>query len=349
MKTMKTMKTMNYFKTMLDGTRRIFGFEDKVKDVEVPPVGMVVSEEVVRKPLTLQNIREEMVATFEFELQENSFDNCVLFPMVATVVLNSKDFAKRREYFYELGANAVDQFYKVIRQAAVEGKQYKHMATYWTIEFVECISGDSVDFGGSSINAEEGKCVIFFSVFDKLGDIKEDAEMQIAYSVKFSGHDDFREININREMLRSINIISDTRFQYPWDESKVRTGRCIQLDAPVSKPQRGPVASLEYMEDFEKRTFLIRESQCRISGLSETSRDNNVCRLASQAVKAGHVTIQFFEDENRFKVSTTGDTMLNNHPMEISTGTDCVWMDLPDKSELVLARNIIIRFNKLIG
>ena len=336
----------NYWMKLMEKTRHLMGFEEAGKNVAVPTADAQGNRQKPA-PFNLQSIRDEMVSNFEFQMQDNSLDDTVLFPMVCSVVLNSKDFNKRREYFHELGANAVKQFYRVIREAAEAGRCCKNMATYWTVEFVECLEGESVEHGTESIFVPEGKAITLFGVYDRLGDIKEDGALQITYSVKYSGNDDFRELNINRDMLENVNIVSDTRFHYPWNAQAAAGGKPASQHQAVTAPKR-PLAVFEYMQDFEDRTFTMYGTQCRVSGLDETGRGDDICRLASKSVKAGHLTVQYLPHEQKFKLMATGETMLNDKPMELSTGTDVVWVDLPDQSEIVLGRSVILRFRKLV-
>ena len=340
---------MRNWKGIFGNTRNLLGFgEDtpKAKAV-VEPKEATEKKDKKDKVLNLQSIRDEMVDNFKFQLEDNSFDNCILFPMVATVILNEKDFEKRREYFYELGANAVEQFYAVIREKMDGHKVFKNMATYWKVEFVKCVNGESVEYGSENVYVKEGRAMTFFSVFDNLGNIKDDADLQISYSVKFSDCDDYREMNINRNVLQNIQIISDTQFKYPWDETKITSALDFRQGTEVQKPKEA-VASFAYMENFQNRTFLMYGNQCRISGISEKGNGDHICRLASAAVKAGHVAVQYFGDEQKFKISTTGETLVNGEAMPISTGTDMVWQDLPDKAEIILARCVILHFNQLV-
>ena len=340
---------MKNWKGFFGNTRKWLGFGDEQqaeKYVNEPNIDMGKKEKKT-KALNLQSIRQEMVENFKFQLLDNSFENCLLFPMVATVILHEKDFERRREYFYELGNNAVDQFYAVIREQMKDGKEFKNMATYWKVEFVKCINGESVEYETENVYVKEGQVMTFFSVYDNLGDIKDGTDANISYSVKFSDCDDYREMNINRDMIKNFEIISDTQFKYPWDEDKITDGLENKVHTKSQKTSKA-VASFEYMENFESRTFLMNGNQCRISGISEKGSGDNICRLASPSVKAGHVNVQYFPDEQKFKISTTGDTMLNDKQMPLSTGTDVVWLDLPDKSEIILARCVIVHFNKLV-
>ena len=339
---------MNNLKGFFGKTRSWLGFDDEVTAAvaAVQPQADAVKKKQ-QKPLNLQGIRQEMVDNFRFQLEDNSFDDCILFPMVATVILNEKDFDKRREYFYELGRNAVDQFYGVIREHMQDGTEFKNMATYWKVEFVKCIGGESVEYGTENVQVKEGQAMTFFSVFDNLGNIKDDAELNISYSVKFSDCDDYREMNINRDVIRNFQIVSDTQFKYPWDESKLDDADASVRLAKGPKGRKA-VASFAYMENFENRTFLMTDERCRISGISEKDSSDHVCRLSSPSVKAGHVTVQYFVGEGQFKISATGETLLNGQPMALSTGTDAVWVDLPDKAEIILAHTVIMHFNKLI-
>ena len=340
---------MKNWRGIFGNTRNWLGFGDDAPKAMavVEPDEAMVKKDKKDKVLNLQSIRNEMVDNFKFQLEDNSFDNCILFPMVATVILNEKDFEKRREYFYELGANAVEQFYAIIREKVDGQKEFKNMATYWKVEFVKCINGESVEYGTENVYVKEGRAMTFFSVFDNLGNIKDDADMQISYSVKFSDCDDYREMNINRNVLQNIQIISETQFKYPWDETKITEGLHEGRNTGNRKAAEA-VASFAYMENFENRTYLMHGNQCRISGISEKGNGDHICRLASAAVKAGHVTVQYFPDEQKFKISTTGETLLNEVPMPISTGTDMIWQDLPDKAEIILARCVILHFNKLV-
>lgn len=339
---------MKNWKKWIGNIGNCMGFNEE--SAQVPTDKAEVSQGQQKQvPFNLQSIRDEMVSNFRNQLEDNSFDDTVLFPMVCTVILNTKDFHKRREYFYELGANAVNQFYQVIRSAAEGGgKHCKHMATYWTIEFVECLDGESVEYGQDTIKVDAGKTITLFSVFDKLGDIKDGNDAGISYSVKYSGCDDFRNLNINQEMLANINIISDTRFHYPWSE-RMATGSTAAKQQSGQKVRKQPLASFTYMEDFESRTYMMYDAQCRISGLDETGREDHICRLATSGVKAGHLNIQYLPYERKFKVMATGETMLNGMPLALSNGTDVVWVDLPDQSEIVLGRSVILKFNKLVG
>ena len=88
---------MKNLKGFFSNTRNLLGFGEeapKAKAVLQPRNAMEKEE---KKVLNLQSIREEIVGNFKFQLEDNSFDNCILFPMVATVILNEKDFEKRRE------------------------------------------------------------------------------------------------------------------------------------------------------------------------------------------------------------------------------------------------------------
>lgn len=318
------------------------GFGDHASESLPPAVkdtAQAVAAEEPRK-LNLQLIRDEMVANFTKQLEDSSFDNCVVFPMTLVVILNHRDFERRREYFFELGSNAVGKFYEVIRQAAGGGRRYKNLATYWTVDFIESLD-DGVEMDDETIVVPEGQVVTFFSVFDKLKDVKDGRE-NISYSVKFSSSDTYHNININRDMLRNINIVTGSHFNYPWDSRLA--GR--QATGGDNSRLPRPVARFTYMQDFGQKTFLMQHSKCSISR-AEAGADDSVCCLSTTGIADQHVSVRYFEAEDRFKISCKAETLVNGQPLRLSTGTDMVWDDLPDRAEIILARKVIVNFEKL--
>lgn len=320
----------------------LLGFGDQACDslpAAVKDTAQAVAAEEPRQ-LNLQLIRDEMVANFTKQLEDNSFDNCVVFPMTLVVILNHRDFERRREYFFELGSNAVGKFYEVIRRVSGGGRRYKNLATYWTVDFIESLD-DGVEMDDETIVVPEGQVVTFFSVFDKLKDVKDGRE-NISYSVKFSSSDTYHNININRDMLRNINIVTGSHFNYPWDSRLVGRGAGGVDDARLPRP----VARFTYMQDFEEKTFLMQHSLCCISRVDGMA-DDSVCCLSTAGIARRHVSVRYFEEEDLFKISCTAETLVNGQPLEVSSGTDSRWADLPDGAEIILARKVIIKFKKL--
>ena len=325
----------------------------KAEQVQLDADGEYTDKDEVKKekrPLRNKDIQEYIVKHFEHELKENSFEEVVTFPMSFTVVLNQKDFGRRKDYAVTLAKHVVKKFYQTIRNAMEKVKSEENMkpvcenlATYWNISFVPC--GEEVmEVNENHIQVPEGQMAIFCSVHDRIATIDEKNETGSLFSVNVGGSSIFNNVNINFDTIKNLKLVSESHFQFAWDPTlPVGEGGLVRSHEEMVFP----VAKLV----GEQSEFNILNGTCEVSGMTDTrsdSRELSILKVKSENVIDGHIRIQYLEHENKFKMAAFGITYLNNDRVAISTKNNVFWTDLKDGDIINLGNDdVVFTFKKL--
>lgn len=294
------------------------------------------------KKMTNQLVMNELAKNFEMKLKEVSFDKIVTFPMSFTVIMNYNDFQLVKDYTPLLAEQAVETFYKIIDKNMTEESICKNLATYWNICFVPCY-GDESEMNEEVIYTKPGTIQTLSSVHDtifKKNNEEEDGEGS-QFTVTVSGSSFFGDVNINKEALKNLTLVSKTHFQKSWKRTQAKTE---SITTSNNKPASISVAKLF----AQGKEYSMQSGTHMVSGSAETRSDANIFRVNSDYVMNGHIRIQYIEKDNKFKIAAFSDTTLNGKDMPKSNPSDIRWMDLENDAIIVLAEDVEITFKTLI-
>ena len=291
--------------------------------------------------LTNQGVMNELVNNFEKKLVEVSFDEVVTFPMSFTVIMHNDDFEQVKDYAPLLARQAVKAFYKVIDSHMTENSICENLATYWNICFVPCVGEDS-EMNGQAIYVEKGRIQTLSAVHDTVLN-KDGTEKKggSTFTVTVSGSTFFGEVNINKEALKNLVLVSETHLQIPWNRTPGETEGKAE--------ENGKAAGISVAKIFTQgKVFTMQNGTYMVSGSAETRHEPNIFRVNSDYVMNGHIRIQYIEKDNKFKIAAFFDTTLNGNEMPKSNPSDIRWMDLENDATILLADDVEMTFKTLI-
>ena len=314
------------------------------EDVQVKVQAEVAVEEKkeVKMPLSNDNIMKYIVKHFEKEMNENSFDDLVTFPMTFTVIMNQKDFNRKKDYAPLVAKQTIKKFYESIRKEVENGKSCENLATYWSISFVPC-GNQAVEVDENNYAVEEGDIAICCSVHDRIATLSEQDEIGSQFSVTLGGSEIYGNVNINYNAIKNLNLVGEAHFQFPWDPA-LPTGQNMK---PVQVENPGMNIAKLFNEEY---TFNITGGTCEVSGPAETRlniRDLTIFQVNNDYVNNGHIRIQYIKSDNKFKMAAFDYTTLNGMPMETSSKNDIHWVDLTDGARITLADQVTLTFKTL--
>lgn len=307
------------------------------------------------RKLSNQIILDKITEVFHNDLRENSFEDTVVFPMTFTVAMAQKDYETFKGYRPAIVQQAIKKFYRIIKQEMGETRSCDNLATYWDISFIPCIP-DVTEIDEQTINVPEGSVIVLAAVNDTIEDIMK-SEGGVRVSVTVSGTDAFENVNINRDMLRNMNVRNNAHFQINWDRNmspdfrKPEAVYYTEQSEPV-KQDNGPAAAhglaeLTCIYNGSRTGYVMERNMCILSGSRDTREDGNIIKLPCKVVRDGHVTIEYIPNEDKFMMAAFGNTIMNGNRIRQSTGGDVKWVQLPDEADLNLCGSVMVKFRKV--
>lgn len=293
--------------------------------------------------LTNQVILDELKKHFEMDLKNRSVGERMLYPMSFTIILYQDDFNARHEDFPFLVPEVVKAFYSIIREQKETHTDYTHPANYWNFHFVPC-EMPTVRFGNMEKEVNGGHVLIWATIFDELDQSRTEVSADINISVRSDQSNVIDRININREALPRLDMLSDRHFKIGFNPSLTYDARDRRTTEANAEQQR---ATVSYRANSKTYTYTMTGDSMRISGRSDHRKDRDIFRLESNLVKETHAEIRYFPEADRFRLVAFGPAIVDEVQVPVSSGGKLQWTELSRKSQIIL-EDIVLKFESKI-
>lgn len=308
-------------------------------------------EESKVETLTNRVILNEIIKHFRIELQHNSFDDVVTFPMNFIVAMTEEDFDKFKGYMPLIADQTIKKFYQIIKEEMGDSRSCANMATYWVINFIPCVPG-LTEVNEKPVTVPEGRVIVLSSVCDTIEKIA-DSDGQSNVSVTVSGSDIWSNVNINRSLLANFDMNNNARFPFNWDRNMSAGFKPLAQNfavdngqATATKTPQGAFALMTCNYRGQQTEFAMDRNTCTISGADDTRDDATIYKIPCKMVRTGHVNIQYIEKNDKFMISAFGKTTVNDKEIKQSNGGDVIWVELPENATLNLNSMAVVKFKK---
>ena len=308
-------------------------------------------EESKVETLTNRVILNEIIKHFRIELQHNSFDDVVTFPMNFIVAMTEEDFDKFKGYMPLIADQTIKKFYQIIKEEMGDSRSCANMATYWVINFIPCVPG-LTEVNEKPVTVPEGRVIVLSSVCDTIEKIA-DSDGQSNVSVTVSGSDIWSNVNINRSLLANFDMNNNARFPFIWDRNMSAGFKPLAQNFIVdngketeTKILKGTLATLTCDYKGSSTNFMMERNVCIISGSADDRTDATIYKLPCKMVKPGHVSIEYIAKSDKFMLAAYGKTIMNGNEVKLSVGGDVNWVELPENASLNLNGVIMVKFKK---
>lgn len=301
------------------------------------------ADRLKKKGLTNQMILEELKKHFERDLMDRSVGDRMLYPMSFNIILHQDDFNARHEDFPFIVPEVVKSFYAIIREQKETYADYTHPANYWNFHFVPC-EMETVNFGNMEKEVSGGHVLIWATLFDELDRSHTEVSADINVSVCSDQSNVIDRININRDALPRLDMLSDRHFKIGFNPSltyDVRDQRAMGTNPEQLR------AIVSYHANNKKYSFTMTGDSMRISGRSDQRKDRDIFRLESDLVKETHAEIRYFPDAGRFRLVAFGPAIVDEEEVPVSSGGKLQWTDLSRKSQIIL-EDIFLEFESKV-
>lgn len=289
-----------------------------------------------------QMIVNELKEHFKKELERRSFEQQMLYPLSFEVCLAPCDFDAHDDFRF-IPKQAVIAFYKVIKSYQDKFPQClpERKGEQWDFNFLRA------DMKINGCELQQGNLIITSKLRVELPSADKNAPKEEDVSVCIDRSHIIEEAGFYRGSLDQLEIVSTTHFRIPFNSSLV-------LDECESDNKEKIYARLQYKKKDGKRKFFNMASKTLIlSGKSEERDASNILKVDSEKVRADHAQIKCFDegDEKKLRIASfasLGETLVNGQPVPPSDYKQPEWVDLPKKSTITLANDIVVDFESLV-
>jgi hypothetical protein len=288
-----------------------------------------------RNALTPDTIYTYILKQFEQSVHELSFANRVVFFHEYIVVFNPEDYAAfqqhRKGLLGMIAQECVQEFTRILREAAAGGRTVVPAATKWVFRFVSHPGYEPGDLGfiGKLLPEASGK--------------EQTSNLRVTYIPRQTGMAETSDLS--PDTLAAFTYYSEGYYELPF--------RLAEAGGNFSAPAAGgAIARMEaVVPDREyagkKIEFYMRADEIHITGSADNREEAAVFRVPSEWVDTPHLRIRYARTEDRFYLSAFGEkTLVNEKEVARSNPQQPAWTELPLNSRIMLNGIVGVNFYK---
>lgn len=296
-------------------------------------------------------ILKEMVKHFSEELNSRSVGKKMIYPMTFYLHMHPDDYQIRKDDFPFFLSEIVNEFYQVILKNIKRYPDYKGPAAKWDFYLMPCMESEFV-VGGHKFSIKQGDIIVWSSLYDLTNLESQEKYKNINVSVRLDKSKMLTNINVDHLVMHNLQFVDDNHIRVEWKDPVGKQQNIIQQTQREKQNFQGlkiGIGVLSYTQlDQKEERFVIRTNTCKISNELDTRQDPTIFKIKHPKVGIQHAEIKYNRITNTFEFAAYQPTTINGVAVPISEGVEQKWVPLKNNSVLILAKNVVINFKKLI-
>jgi hypothetical protein len=304
-----------------------------------------------------QELVNQICKHFVERFEEETTDRSISYPVSFVIYLHPRDYDRRYDNFEKVVSDSVSNFYSHINKYLDNPHdEYQPDSTYWLFQLVNFEGRSSiVDVRqGEILEVKEGDAVVFSSLrsidFSNKDNVSDGGSVKSTFHAKDSmmQHDfDYKS------MISLINELPNGKWRLKYsneDRKNEKVKSKITNPDASEKTESDVYAKLTCSDKFIGRDgnkgsiYTMEEKLIFISGKNDTREGKHIAKIDSDEVMASHVQIKYIPETKKFQLAAFGDTKLSERKVELSSGGDMHWKDLPNNSQIFINNQIGVTF-----
>jgi hypothetical protein len=283
----------------------------------------------------------ELVECFDYELENRSVRNRMLYPMSFNILLHPDDYAAREEDLRFVLPEVVSAFYDEIKKYQSKYANYTPAAKYWFFRISPCATEYALN-EKDTILVEKGVPFIMARLLTQETPTGNTAtQTNVRVTVKPKNSDVYSTVNINMAAMTGIDELSKGVFKIKFDLEK-RNAILLTPEEEQNAVFADRLATLTYSEGNQNKSFYMIDNLIYISGKNDTRTGSHILKLENNEIENGHVQIK--KEGNLFKLAAFGKVRKNSTLVPPSVGGNIEWVNLPHNSEIFINDSVNIKF-----
>ena len=302
-----------------------------------------------------QVLLDQIFSHFKKRFEEETTTISISFPVSFVIYLHPRDYKKREGNFDRVVIDAVTLFYRHINKYLENPNEpYQPDAPNWLFQFVnfQGLSSIEDDRYGEVAEVKEGEAVILSDI--RATDFSRD-NIQAGNNVKSTFHakDSAKQYEINNESLISmIDRFSNYKLGLKYLDEDRKKGKVTGKPTHPTKGQSFGSEAYAVLQCHDKfigrdkkgEKFLMYYKLIEISGKNDVRSGTYIAKVDSDKVMTSHVQIKYIPENRKFQLAAFGNIKLNERTIDLSSGGDIHWTDLPNNSDIFINNEINIKF-----
>lgn len=325
---------------------------------------LLVPKQEVRPAEAVTNTRilEELIASFEASLNQESIGTRLLFNAHYLIIMHPTSYEARLAAFPAIVDEAVKAFSAILRKRKRPQDQILPVASHWFFKF-----GPGTEFEGRSIGLDDLEVIGSLSGLAPVDNLPVAAPTrtnQIKATRRVKNTNIYENLDTNLAAFQHIDFREAGAFSVLIDPNLIDAPAPAGADAsapmaPVAAAAPVPAAhpsALARIDCFlaDKNVEETHWMQDREVVVSRKEPENeafaNYIRLDSPYVSNPHARIRYNEAAGTFQVASfsRNETRLNERVVSRSEPASPQWVDMPAKAQILLNGIVTLSFQSLI-
>lgn len=275
------------FKKLLADTKSLFSMEENPIEKK---------QKSISNNLILSLMKDSFLKTIE---KESMSGRRMLYDTSFLILMHPDDYADRELALPVVTQEIVNLFYELIEARSKEYKNFLPMGKYWYFQFSPSEKFNDI---GISIGQPE--------IFGTLASVKgwnEISGQQLRVS-KIANNSKYDRFDVNPEIFKNIDVFARGVF-------RIKINSELTHLASVPKPEGQGYATLEYIVNAVKYTYLMIEAEIIITRKTDSTPDTTnilAIDIKGQGLEKEHARIKYKDDSNTFEISAFYDNVIVN-------------------------------------
>ena len=291
--------------------------------------------------ITNKVLLNELINHFRERLENESVGQRMLYPMSFNILMHPDDYNDRIQSLPFVLPEVVSAFYGIISNKRSEFPNYEPPAKYWYFQFSAC-RHESISDSVAIVRKGHVTTVSTLLTFDIKKARNTLADTNTHVSIKLDDSNVMNDVNVNRDAIKTLDIIGDNIFTYNFDRNLNQSSSDIQETSNMAEFKG--LAVLSYSRSGKNYYFTMRDNTIYISGQGEKRTGRSFFIIENTDIADSHVQIRYLPSEKKFQIAAFGPTRLNTVKMNESHGGNIVWYDLSNKSSIFINNIVSVKF-----
>jgi len=297
--------------------------------------------------LSAQGLLDYIFSEFKERLEEETTEIYLLFPTCFYIYLHQSDYEERKEGFGHAVSGIVNMFHDYIRKKMMKYPDYIPHATYWRVQFLPI--KDSMfteDKNGKEITVKQKEPFIISTIYSTNISKGNFGSENFTATRRDSDSRKVEKYNVNPRALIDVERVGDC-FTVKFDKSFEKIRKEIYSDDRNNMEQFA-IAFLTitigkfFGVEEEKNKYSMTSNELYISGKNDDRTNLQILKIDNERVLNPHIHIKY--NAGVFKIAAFGDVLCSERPITLSKGSEILWFDLINNTDIFINREININF-----
>ncbi|TXH54856.1 MAG: hypothetical protein E6Q89_07445 [Bacteroidia bacterium] len=288
--------------------------------------------------LSNQELVNQVLISFKETIERESFNRRMMYDCSYLILMRPDDYKRSELRLATITDGIIDEFYEYIKTKKDQYPKCEPIGNFWDFQY--CPAEKGVD--GTAIEPGQVQ-VISAPTTEKPWTEMSSEQIKVSISSK---HSKYSKYDLNANSFSNIDILSKGHYRVKIDRDILLPNVASQATAPQApqtgsfeKPVSDRLATIQFVVNRQRYTFLMKEKQLKISKAMEgvNTTPTLLCiQEPSGSLQKEHIMIKYDDVARAFSIAIFAPAFVNEQNITVSrVGELPIWHPLKSESSIV--------------